>query len=120
MGKKPKLNVNKDEFIEMYQNHSQDEVASHFDICLASVHKLRKRFGLPMKRQLFRTVDKKEFRRLYTEGVPIIGIANRLNIDESYVHVVRNKLGLPYRYKAWEKDAENRQQEGDRIEQSRH
>ena len=104
---RPKLNINKGEFVSMYKDHNQYDMASHFGICLSSVHKLRIQYGIPMKRQLFRTIDLNEFKRLYNEKVHIANIANKLNIDESYVHVVRNKLGLPYRYKAWEKNAKN-------------
>ena len=93
MGKKPKLNVDKDEFNAMYRNHTQDEVALHFGICIASVHKLRKRFGLPMRRKLF-----------YTEGVLLKDIATKLKISRSHVYYVRKHLGLPYRHKAWGKN----------------
>jgi hypothetical protein len=109
MGKKPKLNVDKEEFIAMYKNHNQYEVASHFDICIASVHKLRKRFGLPMRRKLFYTTYADEFMRLHTEGVLLKDIAKKLKISRSHVYYVRKQLGLPYRHKAWEKklDAKN-------------
>lgn len=113
MGKKPKLNVDKEEFIAMYKNHTQEEVAlhfgMHFGICLSSMHKLRKRYGMPMKRQIFRTVDLNEFKRLYNEKVPMLKIAKKLNISKNYVYEIRNRIGLSYRNKAWEKklDAEN-------------
>lgn len=64
MRKKPKLNVNKDEFIEKYKDHNQYEMAAHFGISLSSVHKLRILYGIPMKRQLFHTLDVNEFKRL--------------------------------------------------------
>ena|SRR5665647_2817409 len=104
MGKKPKLNVDKEEFIAMYQDHNQYEVASHFNICLASVHKLRKQYEIPKKRKILYTNDENEFRRLYSEGVTYREIVKKLKISKAHIYYVRNGLGLPYRYGAYNKN----------------
>ena len=106
---RPKLNINKGEFVSMYNKRcQQNEIALHFDISVASVHKQRKLYGFPSRRKSFYTVDKSKFKRLYNEGVLLQEIAKKLKISRSYVFCIRNRLGLPYRNKAWEKkNAEN-------------
>lgn len=110
---RPKLNINKDEFVSMYNKRClQNEIALHFDISVASVQKQRKLYGLPSRRKSFYTVDENEFKRLYNEGVLLQEIAKKLKISRSYVFCIRKQLELPYRNKAWEsRNAKNNERE---------
>jgi transposase len=101
---RPSLNIQRDQFISLYnKGYRYTEIAAHFDICEASVYKLRKQYGLPMRRKPFYTVDEKEFRRLYNEDVLLQDIAKQLKISRSYVYEIRKRLGLLYRNTGWEK-----------------
>jgi transposase len=105
---RPRLKIDIDEFVTVYIEHNQNdtEVATHFGICTASVYKLRKLYGLPLKRNPSK-IDENEFIRLYTGDTKILDIAKKLNISRCCVYTTRNRLGLPYRNKKWERKKSN-------------